>query len=303
MEGYSQLDIQYSKQYGGYMTHEFTVELKCQQEWSWVVAIDLFLSGLGAGLFLLYQTLGLPNSMAVFSIALVAIGGLILLAELGHPLRAWRVISKPLSSWISRGVLFVIVFLLSGSLYLISTVNSLSWLPWGQATFVATSLWAVAGLSALLVAFYPGLVLSASPSIPFWNSPGLSLLYFCQSLLGAGGIVLLLSPFGLFASRPQWVNSVMTFLIVVNFVLIVVYFAVLAGSNVSAKESVRLLTGGLLGWTFWGGVVLFGMIIPLTVVLWIPPATPVAGAFILMGGLLFRYCVLKAGVYVPFPLT
>ncbi len=285
------------------MTHEFTVELKCQQEWSWVVAIDLFLSGLGAGLFLLYQTLGLPNSMAVFSIALVAIGGLILLAELGHPLRAWRAISKPLSSWISRGVLFVIVFLLSGSLYLISTVNSLSWLPWGQATFVATSLWAVAGLSALLVAFYPGLVLSASPSIPFWNSPGLSLLYFCQSLLGAGGIVLLLSPFGLFASRPQWVNSVMTFLIVVNFVLIVVYFAVLAGSNVSAKESVRLLTGGLLGWTFWGGVVLFGMIIPLTVVLWIPPATPVAGAFILMGGLLFRYCVLKAGVYVPFPLT
>jgi len=41
----------------------------------------------------------------------------------------------------------------------------------------------------------------------------------------------------------------------------------------------------------------------LVVVLWTPSAMALAGLFILIGGLLFRYCVLKAGVYVPFPLT
>jgi hypothetical protein len=34
-----------------------------------------------------------------------------------------------------------------------------------------------------------------------------------------------------------------------------------------------------------------------------PSILALAGLFILIGGLLFRYAVLKAGVYVPFPLT
>jgi formate-dependent nitrite reductase membrane component NrfD len=51
------------------------------------------------------------------------------------------------------------------------------------------------------------------------------------------------------------------------------------------------------------GVILLGMVGPLAIVLWMPSVLALAGLLIVIGGLLFRYCVLKAGVYVPFPLT
>ena len=50
------------------------------------------------------------------------------------------------------------------------------------------------------------------------------------------------------------------------------------------------------------GWLLVGMILPLFVLVWVASGAVLAGAFILTGALLFRYCILKAGVYVPFPL-
>jgi formate-dependent nitrite reductase membrane component NrfD len=58
-----------------------------------------------------------------------------------------------------------------------------------------------------------------------------------------------------------------------------------------------------LGWTFKLGVILVGMLLPLSIIAWLPSAAIVAGGSILVGGLLFRYCILKAGVYVAFPLA
>ena len=54
-----------------------------------------------------------------------------------------------------------------------------------------------------------------------------------------------------------------------------------------------------LSWIFWPGVVLIGMVLPLGQILFIPSTMAAAGAFILLGGFLFRYCLLKAGVYNP----
>ena len=44
---------------------------------------------------------------------------------------------------------------------------------------------------------------------------------------------------------------------------------------------------------------LVGMVLPLVEILFVPSTMAAAGAFILLGGFLFRYCLLKAGVYVP----
>ena len=44
------------------------MELRPQQEWSWLVAIDLFLGGMGGGLFLLYWTFDLPTYLALVSL-------------------------------------------------------------------------------------------------------------------------------------------------------------------------------------------------------------------------------------------
>lgn len=284
------------------MAHEFNTDLTAQEEWGWLLALDLFFAGMGGALFLLCFLFNLPPSVVVLSLGFVALGAMVLMVELGRPLRAWRALCKPFSSWISRGVMFVTLFIVFGTLYSAPTFDFLSWLAPGGDTARKT-IAIIAAISALFVTLYPGFVLAASPSIPFWNSPLLPVLFSLHSLMAASGLVLLLSPLGLESGHLQSISFLGAILIVVNLALGAMYLASSKGSGLAGKEAVRLLNQGSLGWTFRVGVVLVGMIVPLVVVLWLPSATAVAGLFILIGGLLFRYCVLKAGVYVPFPLT
>jgi protein NrfD len=278
------------------MVNSFNVELRGQQEWAWLVAIDLFFGGLGGGLFLLFHNLTLSPAIGLLSLGLVTVGGLVLLAELGHPMRAWRAMAKPGTSWISRGMISVFLFIVLGFFYIAPSVSFFSWLPWNPSGYGERAIGTVAAICALLVTLYPGFVLSASPSIPFWNSPLLPILFFAQSLQGASAVVILFSPF------PRLL-SLAAVLIILNLFLIAIHLWTLEHSGLAAKEAVRLLQCGSLGWIFNVGVVLMGMVFPLVVTLWMPSAVALASAFILVGSLLFRYCVLKAGVYVPFALV
>ena len=97
--------------------------------------------------------------------------------------------------------------------------------------------------------------------------------------------------------RPY--DSLAAVLIVVNCILVCVYLLVMHRSGGPARESVRLLNRAPLNWTFRFGVVLVGMLLPLLLVLWVPTAAVLAGICMLIGGLLFRYCVLRVGVFVP----
>lgn len=284
------------------MVHEFNTELVAQEEWGWLLALDLFFGGMGGGLFLLFLSFNLPPSVAVISVLFVALGAVVLMIELGHPLRAWRALCKPFSSWISRGVFCVTLFVFFGVLYSAPGFDALSWLAPDNDTLRRT-IGVIAAISALMVMLYPGFVLAASPSIPFWNSPFLPLIFACHSLMVASGLLFLIAPLGLDSGRLQGISSLGVILIVVNLILGAMHLANSKGSGLAAKEAVRRLNAGSLGWTFKLGVVLLGMIGPLLIILWMPSVLALAGLFILIGGLLFRYCVLKAGVYVPFPLT
>src|SRR3972149_7612051 len=189
------------------MVTSFNVELRGQQEWAWLVAIDLFFGGLGGGLFLLCPHLPLSPAIGLLSLGLVTVGGLVLLAELGHPMRAWRAMAKPRTSWISRGMISVFLFIVLGFFYIAPSVSFFSWLPWNPAGYSERVIGTVAAVCALLVTLYPGFVLSASPSIPFWNSPLLPVFFFSHSLMGASGIIFLLSPLGFYGPALPAVNS------------------------------------------------------------------------------------------------
>jgi protein NrfD len=285
------------------MAHQFTVELNGQEEWSWLLAMDLFFGGLGGGLFILAQMFGLGPGISLLALGLVVLGAIVLLMELGHPLRAWRALLRPTSSWISRGVIFVTLFLLFGVLYTAPAFDSFSWLPWGADTLGGKTIGAIAGICALFVMLYPGFVLSASPSIPFWNNPLLPVLFVSQSLMGASSMILLISPLGAPSPALQEIGHLTAILIAANFILIGTYLLVVKGSGLAAREGVRRLSQGPLGWMFTGGVILVGTVLPLLLVLCLPSANALAGALVLTGALLFRYCVLKAGVYVPFAIA
>jgi formate-dependent nitrite reductase membrane component NrfD len=284
------------------MAHEFNTELVAQEEWGWLLALDLFFGGMGGGLFLLFLSFNLPASVALISVLFVALGAVVLMIELGHPLRAWRALCKPFSSWISRGVFCVTFFVLFAVLYSAPGFGALSWLA-PDSESARRTIGVIAAVSALLVTLYPGFVLAASPSIPFWNSPLLPLIFACHSLMVASGFLFLIAPLGLDGAKLPGISFLGVILIVVNLVMGAMYLGNSKGSGLAAKEAVRRLNAGSLGWTFKLGVVLLGMVGPLLIIVWMPSVLALAGLFILIGGLLFRYCVLKAGVYVPFPLT
>jgi polysulfide reductase chain C len=284
------------------MANQFNMGLRSQREWSWLLAIDLFLGGLGGGLFLLYRALLLPPWIGLLSLILVLAGGVVLISELGHPLRAWRAIFRPQSSWISRGVLCIALFVFTAVLALAPAFPALSWIPGTGNQPVAEITGWVASLCALFITLYPGFVLAASPSIPFWDTPLLPLVFFTQALLGASGVLLLASASGSLTGLLPQIHSIAAILIAVNLATALAYLAAMGRSGASATESMRLLKRGGLGWTFGAGAVLVGMILPLLLVA-LSSSAIFAGACILSGGLLFRYCVLKAGVYVPSALV
>jgi formate-dependent nitrite reductase membrane component NrfD len=284
------------------MAQSFAVEMRGQEEWSWLVAVDLLLGGVGGGLFLLYEIFDLPLFAGLLSLGLVIAGALVLFAELGRPARAWRALARPRTSWISRGVIAVALFIATGALSIAPELSVFSFLPWGAGTTAGALLGAVAAVAAFFVALYPGFVLSASPSIPSWNGPLLPVLFLFSSLLGAAGMALFLSPLGISGGALQPILSLAALLIAANLGLVATHLMTLQRSVEAARESARRLRRGALGRTFQLGVVLVGMILPLSIIAWFPSGAIAAGALILVGGLLFRYCVLKAGVYVQFPL-
>jgi formate-dependent nitrite reductase membrane component NrfD len=284
------------------VANAFNTQLRAQQEWAWLLAIWLFLGGTGSGLYLLYLLLGLPGYFAALALGLVLSGGVILLLELGSPLRAWRTVFRPGTSWLSRGVFFVFFFIVACFLAIAPSFEWFSWLPWAADGAAVRLLGWAAGLCALMIILYPAFFFhSTSLAIPFWNTRLLPLLFVSYAVLGGGGIVLLLSSYSGGIAAPVELAAVV--LIALNAVMIAIYLLAMYRAGGSAQESVRRLNRSPLSWVFWIGVVAVGMILPLSAILFMPSALAAAGAGILLGGLLFRYCVLKAGVYVPFALA
>ena len=276
------------------MAQGFNMELRCQQQWGWLIATWLFLSGSGSGLFLLYELFNLPSAFAPLSLGTIVLGGAVLLWELGNPLRAWRGVSRLGTSWLSRGTLSVWLFVICSSLFIAPEFASS--LPWGQGHAIVKTLEWIAGLCALMITLYPGFSLAKNRSIPFWNTALYPVISFSFALMGASGLALAAS-FWL-SGELRGISSLALVVIVVSGLLMALHMIVMHRAGGASKESVRLLNRGPLAWTFWIGVVLVGMIVPLLVLALLQSAA-VAGAGLLVGTFLFRYCVLKAGVYVP----
>jgi formate-dependent nitrite reductase membrane component NrfD len=217
---------------------------------------------------------------------------------LGKPTRFWRIVFRPGSSWISRGIIFVLAFVLLGAVQMAFSY----WMPGSAAelTFKVLS-----GLAALAVAGYTGFVLNSVKAVPFWNSTLLPILFITYGLMGGFGMAALIALNGgdvnLIAAETgtRW-------LLIINALLLVVYLRTASRRETTAKQSVVEQMRGSMAPVFWAGVVTFGIVIPLTVTLVnlvtgeLPTSVLMGGALCeLIGGLSLRYCVLKGGAYKP----
>lgn len=282
------------------MIDQFVIGFKTQRSWGSLAATDFFLGGTGAGTFILSMYLGILPGMIIGWVA-VALGAVALLIDLGRPDRFLRAGSRIASSWISRGVICTGVFLLFGILRLAAAIATS--LPWGASSGLGQAIGVAATLGALGVMLYTGFLLSQSPSIPFWNTTMLPLLFALSAFSCGIGVVLVLAALGQVVDFKS-VEVVGAGLFGVSLVFLWVYILSMSSSTVAAKESVKMLMSGRLAMSFLIGVNVIGLAIPLILAAaaYLGGTSAIlllAGILALVGGYLFRDSMLKAGVYPP----
>lgn len=273
---------------------EFRVGFDFQREWvqgrGLLLLAAFYLGGVGGGLFLASLIAGWHTGLLI-GIGVVALGkGSAHLLFLGHPERFWRAMMRPQSSWISRGILFLIGFLVFGLAYYVV----------GGSVLLGLS-----AFFAFCLIMYTGFVMAASPAISFWNNPLLPLLFITAALWSGASVAEV--------AHSLWgidmnVGGLGVLGLVAGSAAVVVLFCYLVVnyySTIAAKEAVLFLALGRLAWLFYGGVVVLGLVIPLAILVpaylgEVPAlALAVAGFSELAGSLCLRYALLRAGIFAP----
>jgi formate-dependent nitrite reductase membrane component NrfD len=204
----------------------------------------------------------------------------------------------------------VLVFL--RILLLLPSVSGFEALPWREGSISGMILRGAVLLFAIAFMAYSGLVLSSWNSIAFWNTPLLPILYVGYSFLGGMAVLPILEVIagregGLEVVGPVLWPSLLL-LLLGNGIVLLLYISGMSTGTLPAQESVRRLLRGPHRWSFWGGTVGIGLVVPTIIV---APAAGgqlgtesaaatvlvVACVAILLGGFLLRDNVLRAGVY------
>ena len=278
--------------------------VKYQQQKDWIdgrgnfIAFAFFLGGISGGLYL--AAAYFDNLLGMFIAWLLAgCMGVSYMIHLTHPMRFWRMLMKPKTSWIARGFIFIFLFIGFTTIQLILS----QWAP--QATGAITTLKVVAGIFAFAQSIYTGFAVSYVSAIKVWNSAIVPILFVTCGV--SGGLAILLAiMIGQNSAQIAHLENIIRVVLIAFAIIVGVYLWNATYSSTAAKDSVIRLIGGALAPLFWIGVFLFGIVIPVVISVttyWVHDAA--SGLLItavvseIIGGLALRFAVLKAGVYPP----
>jgi len=283
-------------------------DFRPQREWGegrgLFLVIGHFLVGVAAGAWLFglvfaYQ----PGLFAGFLLA--AAGGLAHLAFLGRPRRFWRMARHVRSSWISRGFVGLSLFLVGAVLFL-PPLTIANW-PWGTASALAGLGWLMAAGGMVVLIVYMGFVYTASKGIPFWNSALHPVLYMACALRG-GAAALIVEMALLGAPSADVAASLLKIWIGITAVVTLLFAlevqAALTGGNPAARRSAREVLAGRFTASFYGGILLIGLLVPAALVSGqIAPlglgVLAAIGLFSVLGDFFMKYTSIRAGIYLP----
>ncbi len=284
------------------VTHEWMVNYNKQTEWIEKRGILLWLAfytgGLGGGLYIISLLFNNPWGMLVGWLIVSILKGGFHFLFLGKPTRFWRMLTRPQTSWLARGFIFVVLFAGFGFLQLITQV----FLPHSGLNL---TLKVIAGIMALCVATYTGLILNNVKGVPFWSLPILPLMFVVCSLLGGFGITILIHLLGVHLNIEAVEAGSKVFLIL-NALLLAIYLVLAFKKESAGKKSVVEQIQGTMSGQFWIGVVSLGVVIPLGIIFYSYFTKEASAVLLIMGvicevigGMMLRYCILKAGIYTP----
>jgi formate-dependent nitrite reductase membrane component NrfD len=281
-----------------------------QTEWSWLIAVYLFLGGVGAGAYTIAAINGLlqeqvgPSTMMGLWIAFPAllIGSGFLLADLGTPQKAILAGKRPGSSWIARGTWIITLFMVVSFLHLVLV----RYLGMGREDALVPVLSILGIALAIGTMAYTGILLGASKGIPFWRSGAVPVVFVISALVtGHFAIMIGMMLVGGGVVRPEeyrLMAAEAAGLVVLE--LLAIFFYLSAAYKLpDPRESVRRILKNRM---FVVGYFVLGLGAPLAIALIVLFATPAEaapslpllalGAILgLVGGLILRQAVLVSG--------
>lgn len=300
-----------------------------QTTWGWLVAVYLFLGGLGAGAFVMVGIVSLATRErfkstvrfgAWVSAIAIAVGTLFLLLDAGRPFRAlllWRSFVN-FRSWMTIGAWLLFGAILLNGLFALSWTERVLgwarkvWQPLAERRRIYQV--ALAGIGILVnlgVAVYTGILIGVLPFRPLWHTWLVPAL-FTASALCTGSVVVVAYAMGrerLDGGR-RLIEAVGIFHVVMICVEVGFWVAFLLTAlrgSADASRSVRILTEGALAPLFWVVVVGMGLAVPfvvhtlrLTRIVKRARTALVLHAFaipsVLIGAFIMRWAVLSAGL-------
>jgi formate-dependent nitrite reductase membrane component NrfD len=279
-----------------------------QHDWGWLIAVYLFLGGVGAGAYTIAAINGFIGGHLTMTTTVglwigfpaVLVGTIFLIADLGSPTKAILSAMKPGTSWIARGTLIISAFMVLSFLHLV--LHQFTNVGAGVINVIA-----VAGIVfAVGTMAYTGILLGASKGIPFWRTGAVPVVFVVSALVtGHFSIMFGVAQFNGGADvEPLRLMALEAAVLVALEVLAILFFLQAAFRQPDARESaMRILKKRM----FVFGYFLFGLAVPLVLMLagYRVLERPDAGAGIvtvaigallgLAGGLILRQAVLVCG--------
>jgi len=282
--------------------------------WGIPVAFDLFLAGLGAGALLLAIAADLfggrryeriTRTGAVIAPLPVIVGVVLLVIDLGRPLRFWEFLFRPgpgflmvnLGSVMSIGVWLLTIFVILSLVY--AALVLFGWpFSWGKK--VRQGVGMIGLVISLLVAVYTG-VLLASTANPLWNTVLLPAVFSVSALsTGIAAVIFVLAFTHIYGARTKVDPSIAELekinSRVIGLELLIVALFVLV--RISSPSLIMILGSGY-GLLWWVGIIGLGLVVPL--VFGIkgkvrkPQASVVVAALVVLGSFFLRYVILIGG--------
>ncbi|EKO3854735.1 cytochrome c nitrite reductase subunit NrfD [Vibrio harveyi] len=304
--------------------------------WDWIIAIYLFLAGMSAGAVMIALYLkrkviegdpannGIMKAMAWLAPFGIISGLVILIFHLTKPLEFWKImIYYNPTSVMSMGVILfqvymIVLFVWIGTIFrhqiirfcegkLSSKLLDLADTVLIKAGKANNAVELFLGFLAIVLAAYTGFLLSALKTYPMLNNPVLPILFLFSSLSSGAAASLM---FGILVfkeptSSPSvsWVHGFERPVVLFELFVLVTFFTglIFSGGQNEVAAWNAISTGFWAQW-FWGGVILIGMLMPLTLN-WLTPAEVrhkggyvfVVTSLSLVGVLMLRTFILYAG--------
>ena len=292
-------------------------------DWGLPVAIDLFAAGMGAAAFMVAVIADLAGSKKFTSIRLTGaiiapwpaiLGVLLLVVDLGRPLRFWEMILKRGAgvgiapgleapylmfnpgSAMSWGTWILSLFVIISLIYLVISIIAIPF-SWGE---IATKVVGIIGLPfALLVTTYTGVLISAT-SNALWSNYLLPFVFVSSAIVtGIAAIVFILAILKMlklleedFIPGLEKLNGTMIIVLLISLALFIIL-------GITQPPMLALIASAKVGILFWLFAIILGILIPL-MFSFKKEGNPAATSFIisiliLLGGFFLRYAILIAG--------